>query len=223
MCYLNTKLWSSKFIELDVCGRPLFANPVTYTVMWFSIKVSKRHQYPSIVVGDSPLRVVDEQKYLGLVFDNHLTWTSHVSQVCKKMAYYLHLLNRHKHVINAAVMKMLINCLVLSHLHYALTVWGPLLNVQLQSCLQSMLNRSVHLALSLRKYDYISNHFKHLGWLPLQELIQFHCLCSMFAQCHQHRCIPLDPPIVFGHQHVYDTRRPDIFASVSLCHLSLTR
>ena len=25
--FLNTKLWSSK---LDVCGRPLFANPVTY-------------------------------------------------------------------------------------------------------------------------------------------------------------------------------------------------
>ena len=30
LCYLNTELWSTKFIELDVCGRPLFANPVTY-------------------------------------------------------------------------------------------------------------------------------------------------------------------------------------------------
>ena len=29
ICYLNTKIWSSKLIELDVCGRPLFANPVT--------------------------------------------------------------------------------------------------------------------------------------------------------------------------------------------------
>ena len=28
--FLNTKVWSFKFIELDVCGRPLFANPVTY-------------------------------------------------------------------------------------------------------------------------------------------------------------------------------------------------
>ena len=25
------KLWSHKFRELDVCGRPLFANPITYT------------------------------------------------------------------------------------------------------------------------------------------------------------------------------------------------
>ena len=30
VCLLIMKLWSSKFIQLDVCGRPLFANPVTY-------------------------------------------------------------------------------------------------------------------------------------------------------------------------------------------------
>ena len=30
--FLNTKLWSSKFIELDVCGQLLFANPVTFIV-----------------------------------------------------------------------------------------------------------------------------------------------------------------------------------------------
>ena len=29
VAFLITKLWVSKFIELDVCGRPLFANPVT--------------------------------------------------------------------------------------------------------------------------------------------------------------------------------------------------
>ena len=26
--FLNITLWSSKFIEFDVCGRPLFVNPV---------------------------------------------------------------------------------------------------------------------------------------------------------------------------------------------------
>ena len=30
--FLNTKLWSSMFIELDVCGRLFFANLVTYSV-----------------------------------------------------------------------------------------------------------------------------------------------------------------------------------------------
>jgi len=40
---LITKLWSSKLRELDVCGRPLFANPVRY------IRDEEKH------VGDSSL------------------------------------------------------------------------------------------------------------------------------------------------------------------------
>ena len=37
LCHLIIKLWSSKFIELNVFGRPLFANPVTFVrliVIW---------------------------------------------------------------------------------------------------------------------------------------------------------------------------------------------
>jgi len=30
VCALKAKLWFSKFIELDECGRPPFVNPVTY-------------------------------------------------------------------------------------------------------------------------------------------------------------------------------------------------
>ena len=30
LCLLIMELWFSKFIELNVCGIPLFANPVTY-------------------------------------------------------------------------------------------------------------------------------------------------------------------------------------------------
>ena len=39
--------------------------------------------------------------------------------------------------------------------------------------------------------------------LSLNYKSNIHCSCSMFAQYHQHDCIPLDPPIVFGCQHVY--------------------
>jgi len=33
VCVLKLKLQSFKFIELDVCGRPLFVNPVTYVIL----------------------------------------------------------------------------------------------------------------------------------------------------------------------------------------------
>ena len=40
MCRLKPKLQFSKFIELDVCGRPLFANPVTYIVTYIRFSIS---------------------------------------------------------------------------------------------------------------------------------------------------------------------------------------
>ena len=57
------------------------------TVMWF--KTSKRTQrhYPPIVVGDVVLNVVTNQRYLGLVFDQNLSWDQHVSHICKRMLY----------------------------------------------------------------------------------------------------------------------------------------
>ena len=41
VCILITNLWSSKFKELDVCRRPLFANTVTYKIELVALSVFK--------------------------------------------------------------------------------------------------------------------------------------------------------------------------------------
>ena len=48
---------------------------------------------PDIVVNDTMLQVTAKQKYLGLIFDNQLAWSCHVSNICKKMSCYLHLIS----------------------------------------------------------------------------------------------------------------------------------
>ena len=45
-----------------------------------------------------------------------------------KMAYYLYLSNAHKRCLNSNLLKLLVESLILSHLYYALPVWGPPLN-----------------------------------------------------------------------------------------------
>ena len=156
---------------------------------------------------------------MGLIFDCSLSWAHHVAGVCSKMSYYLYLLSTHHHVIDYNLMKMLLESLVLSHLSYCVTVWGPSLGSTLSQRLQRMQNRAVRLCCNLRKYDHISAFYHKLNWLPLPCFIQFKSLCSMYRQYHHFKCIPLEPPIVFGGTSSYCTRTPVYFANIPMFRL----
>ena len=160
------------------------------------------------------------QKYLGLIFDCSFSWTHHVANLCSKMSYYLYLLGSHRHVIDYNLMKMLLESLVLSHLSYCVTVWGPFLGNTLLQRLQRMQNCAVRLCCSLRKYDHVSAFYHRLNWLPLPCFVQFRSLCLMYRQYHQYKCIPLEPPIVFGRTSSYCTRTP---ANIPVSRLSFPR
>ena len=111
------------------------------------------------------------------------------------MAYYLHLINSHKHCLSSHLLKLLVESLVFSHLSYALPVWGPPLNQQLLQRLERTQNRAVRLCKNLSKFDYISEHYWSLSWLPLQQLIQFRSAGMMYHQYHHSRGISLSPSI----------------------------
>ena len=95
-------------------------------VMWFSIKQPSVPQ-PPILHDDTPLTVVDKQKYLGVTFDSRLTWSSHISKICGSMSYYLTLINSHGKYLPSTIVKMLIESLVFSRCTYALPVWAPVI------------------------------------------------------------------------------------------------
>ena len=194
------------------------------TVMWF--KVSNRKQpseFPDIVVDDTVLQVVTKQKYLGVILDNCLSWNHHVSHICKKMSYYLYVINKHRHVFSSDLMKLLIDSLVFSHLNYSLPVWGPSLHQNHLQRLKRMQNRAVHLCRNLNKFDHVTDHYRALRWLPLEYLIQYRCLCTMNRQYHGHRCIPLCPPLKFGRFHQHGTRVGSTFACIERYRLSYTQ
>ena len=196
----------------------------TSSVMWF--RVSNRSagiSYPPISIDDIELTVTEKQKYLGLIFDCNLSWTHHVAYVCSKMLYYLYLLSTHRHVIDYNLIKLLLESLVLSHLSYCVTVWGPSLRSNLLQRLQRMQNRAVRLCCNLRKYDHVSAFYHKLNWLPLPCFIQFKSLCLMYRQYHHFKCIPLEPPIIFGRTSLYCTRTPVYFATIPMFRSNFPR
>ena len=80
------------------------------TVIWFrTSKRSQRPPYPPIIVNNVVLKVVASQKYLGIVF---VSWDHRVSQVYKKMSYYLYIICCHRNVLGSKLVKHLTEALV---------------------------------------------------------------------------------------------------------------
>ena len=153
--------------------------------MWFSTHRQKsQHPPPDIVINHLTLPMTNKQKYLGLVFDSQLTWSDQVSNVCRKMSYYLHLIYTNKFVLPDNIIKLLLESLVMSHLNYALPVWGTSLTQQNISRIQRLQNRAVRLLYHLNKYDHITSYYNRLQWLKFEQLVKFHTTCIMFHYFH---------------------------------------
>ena len=87
------------------------------SVMWFT---PKNVSGSAIFVDDNQLWEVDQQRYSGIIFDKRLQWNSQVSDICKRVAYYLHLLSVHRKSLTFSVLKLLTESLIFSRLTYAL-------------------------------------------------------------------------------------------------------
>ena len=150
-----------------------------------------------VFVNNTVLKIISHQKYLGIIFDDKLQWSSHIDKVCKSMSYYLYLIGSHR-----------TESLVLSRMRYTIAVWGPSLQ------LQWMQNRGVRLSCNLRKYDHVSSHHLGLKWLSVQDQIKKLTVSSMYRQCHHQSCLKLNPLIQFGSRHSYSTRTNRHFANI---------
>jgi len=116
------------------------------SVMWFRVSGRcKAVYFPIVFVNNIPLSVVSKQKYLGLMFDDTLSWSHQVSKVCRLMSYYLYLLNEQRLIFKTDLFKLLIESLVFSHVLYCLPVWGPSLSDTSVNRLKYLQNRAIRL------------------------------------------------------------------------------
>ena len=141
------------------------------------------------------------------------------------MAYYLYLISYHHKALPMSILKLLVESLVLSHLNYALPVWGPSLAHDLLTRLVKMHNRAIRVIGGLRKFDHVSSFRRQLNWLSVDSLIQHRCNAVMYKYftSDHNNCILLNPPIQFGRQSIYSTRTRPYFAAIHRFKLSFSQ
>ena len=89
------------------------------------------------------MKVVDSAKLLGVVFDNGLNFSSHVSTVCRKAVSSLRVLYKNKHMFPQVAKLRLVQALVLSAFDYCLPVFGNIITAGDMERMQRVQNMCV--------------------------------------------------------------------------------
>lgn len=120
---------------------------------------------------------VDEFKYLGVVIDKKLTFTTHFNNVCKQMTCRMYMINRYKRYFSQKWIKIFCTSLILSKLEYCLPVWGNLCKSKYERVDKIMLRLSDLVILQKHsKTRHFYNVLEKLNWLTIAERYELYSL-----------------------------------------------
>ena len=87
---------------------------------------SRRRLIDNFVVSidNTVIQRVNEARFLGVIVDDKLTWSSHIKTVRSKMARYVGIMYRIKKLIPLSVRLQIYHSFVQSHLNFCSLVWG---------------------------------------------------------------------------------------------------
>ena len=114
---------------------------------------------------DKQLEEVDAYKLLGLTVDNNLTWTKHLSLLCKRISVKTFQLNRIKNFLDQHTRTLFFHAYIKSDIDYVSTCWDMASQNSLKP-LNSIYRRALKLIL-LKSSSLLPNDYKKLDILPL--------------------------------------------------------
>ena len=144
----------------------------------------KQLQSPVFAVDKTTVNASVSARNIGVIFDESLNMSEHISSVCKTC--YLHLRNIgsiRKYLTQDACTK-LVHSLVTSRIDYCNSLLVGLPSSSLQR-LQRMLNTAARIVSLLPKHHHITPVLHSLHWLPVEQRIKYKVLLFVFKSLHQ--------------------------------------
>ena len=77
-----------------------------------------------ITIGKHKIEQVSQIKYLGITFDDKLTWKAHIPQICSKLSSGSWALLKLRQYVDLLTLKTVYFFLIYLHLQYCISSWG---------------------------------------------------------------------------------------------------
>ena len=155
-----------------------------------------------ITIGTDHIKPTTSARNLGILFNETLCLSPHVSNICKSAVFQLRQISRIRDFLTKDATKTIVHSLVTSRLDYCNSVLAGLPNHDIKR-LQCIQNAAACLTTNTRKYDHISPILQQLHWLPVKYRITFKILVLTYKALND-----LAPPYIKSMLKPYTPARP---------------
>jgi hypothetical protein len=140
----------------------------------------------SVTLNGSELETVEQYKYLGLLFDQTLSWEKHAEVMHSKISKRIGVFRRVRSYLDRKTAEMMYNALILPLFDYCDIVVGNG-NYGIITRLQKLQNRGGRAILGWNRFTHSIDILNELKWLSIEERVKLHTGVMMY-KCHRREC-----------------------------------
>ena len=137
------KILKKNMIILFFKSNKLALNESKTNFIVFHTKSNKPPDDFRISLNSIDLKRVTNTKFLGVKIQENLSWKTHIDFICDRVSRTTGVLARLKHFLPKHALLLIFNSLCVSHMTYAITVWGAAPKLQRKCCIFGALFKCV--------------------------------------------------------------------------------
>jgi exonuclease III len=136
-----------------------------------------------LFVGDVTVTPVSVSRNLGVWFDSHMSYVTHINKTCKAAFFHLHNIRRIRKFLSNEAAQTLVHAYVMGKLDYCNSLLFGLPDKQIKK-LQRVQNAAARLISYTPRFGHITPVLRTLHWLPIRFRIEFKMLVIIFKSIH---------------------------------------
>lgn len=154
-------------------------NPEKSQILFMTRSCNNTVSPPSISLNNVPMKYVDKISNLGVIFQSHLEWDSHINSQCRKVYNGLRHLKLTANFLPTATKLKLFKTLLLPHLVYGSEF---LLNASSRSLgrLRVAVNCCIRWMFNLSSYSSVSHLQPQLLGCSFSNFVKFRCFITLY-------------------------------------------
>ena len=149
----------------------------------FTLAMFRFPQISSLQVGNSAVRLASSAKNLGVIFDDSVTMSDHVSSICKSASYSLYKIGKLRRFLDQASTEKLVHAFITSRLDTCKSLLFGLPACELDK-LQRIQNAAARLVSRVKGHCHMKPVLRNLHWLPVRKRIMFKIIFITFKAIH---------------------------------------